>query len=47
MLLVTHCNAFVISACAVAATIAFDFASGGMLSYLMPVSLFLTGGILT
>ena len=27
----THCNAFVIWACAVAATIAFDFASGGML----------------
>ena len=41
MLLVTHCNAFVIWACAVAATIAFDFASGGMLPCLMPVSLFI------
>ena len=36
MHLVTHCNAFVIWACAVAATIAFDFASGGMLPCLMP-----------
>ena len=41
MLLATHCNAFVIWACAVAATIAFDFASGGMLPCLMPVSLFI------
>ena len=41
MLLVTHCNAFVIWACAFAATIAFDFASGGMLPCLMPVSLFI------
>ena len=39
--LATHCNAFVIWACAVAATIAFDFASGGMLPCLMPVSLFI------
>ena len=33
-------------ACAVAATIAFYFVSGRMLPYLMPVFLFLTGGIL-
>ena len=47
MLLIMYCNVFVIWACAVAATIAFDFASGGMLPCLIPVSLFLTGGILT
>ena len=41
MLLVTHCNAFVIWACAVAATIAFDFPSGGLLPCLMPVSLYI------
>ena len=41
MHLVTHCNAFVIWACAVAATIAFDFASGGMLPCLMPDYLYL------
>ena len=41
MLLVTHCNAFVIWACVVAATMAFDFHSGGLLPCLMPVSLYI------